>query len=127
MSRMMAAPCVHMTASPSTCARDEIRVRVRRVASVGYDHWLLAVPSARVGDGAVDLAAALPFLDRLAAVLLRLPARQRDLHLGQAVLEVESRRDQREALFPHALGDPIDLGAVQKELAVAQGLVAPGR
>src|SRR5206468_1931367 len=48
---------------------------------------------------------------------------ERDLRLHAAVLEVEPRRDEREALLTHLPVEPVDLAAVQEELARPVGLV----
>ena len=53
-----------------------------------------------VGDGAVDLAAHLALADGVALVVVLLAARQAELDLGAAVLEVEPQRDQGQAAFP---------------------------
>src|SRR5690606_1768091 len=77
---------------------------------------------------ALDLALLLALADRVALVVAALAARQRELDLGAAVLEVERERHQGEAALRHLPRQPRDLAAVREQLAIAARIrvLAPG-
>src|SRR5215207_11564095 len=54
-------------------------------------------------------------------------ARQRDLHLRARALEVEARRDQREALLARLTDQALDLALVHQQLARALRLMVLAR
>src|SRR5437870_1871094 len=61
--------------------------------------------------------------DRAPLVAQLLAPRDRDLDLHSAVLEIEPRRHEGEALLAHLGVQPLDLAPVQQELARPVGLV----
>jgi hypothetical protein len=67
-------------------------------------------------DLAVELAFRLAVGDRAALVAELLAPPDRDLGLHPAVLEVEPRRDEGEALLPHLCVEALDLAPVHQEL-----------
>ena len=62
-------------------------------------------------------------LEGLALVVEVLALRDGDLHLGVGPLEVEPRRDERQALLPRDADQALELAPVHQELAVAFGFV----
>src|SRR5581483_11149977 len=74
---------------------------------------------------ALDLAPVLPLGDRLALLELPAPPREPELELGQAVAEVHAQRDEREPALGRLPHQPLDLAAVEQQLAGTHGLVAP--
>src|SRR5206468_5165770 len=72
---------------------------------------------------ALDAALRLAVGDVAPLVAAFLAPRQGELDLGATVLEVEARRDDGEPFLGHLRGEPLDLTAVQKELAGAIGVV----
>src|SRR5205814_330787 len=77
--------------------------------------------------GAADLAVGVAAGQVLALVVGALPARQGqfDLHLARA--EVESQRDERQAALARLAEEPVDLVAVQQQLAHPTRLVVGPR
>src|SRR6218665_63685 len=65
----------------------------------------------------------LPFLDVLPSVFVRLAAAQPQLHLRPARLEIQQEGDDGIASLAHLRVPPVDLLAVQEQLAAPQGLV----
>ena len=65
----------------------------------------------------VPLGQVAPLVDPLLA------SRHGELDLDPPVLEVEARRDEREALLAHLAVQRVDLAPVEQELAVALGTV----
>jgi hypothetical protein len=61
----------------------------------------------------------------LPLVVLPLAPRQRDLHLRQPILDVQSRRDDRVPSLRHPRNQPIYLAPVQQEFPLSAGLVLP--
>src|SRR5205814_2520777 len=76
---------------------------------------------------AVGLAAVLPLAQGLALVVGLLAARDTDLDLDPAVLEVHGQRNDGHALLAGLGPDLLDLIAVQQELALAPRLVVRPR
>ena len=72
---------------------------------------------------ALDLALHVAVADLAAAVALLLAAGERQLDLRPRALEVDPRRDQRQALALEAADQALDLVAVQEQLARPLGLV----
>src|SRR3954447_22456987 len=77
--------------------------------------------------GAVGLAAVLTLTQGLPLVVVLLAARDADLDLDPAVLEVQRERDDRQPLLARHRRDLLDLVAVQQQLAPpARLVVRPG-
>src|SRR5204862_2176318 len=70
-------------------------------------------------DGLPRLPLDVLALDRLALVVRLLPAREADLDLDLAVLEVGLQGHEGVALLAHLAAQLVDLAAVEEELAVA--------
>ena len=77
----------------------------------------------RFAHGAFHVALGLPRADRLALVVEILAARQRDLDLRVGSGEVDAGRHQRQPALGDARGEPVELVAVQEQLARALGVV----
>src|SRR5579875_3621623 len=77
----------------------------------------------------LHLAHRVALLDRLALVVEVLAARERDLHLcpGARAGEVDPGRHEREPPLLGAADEPLDLPAVEQELARALGVVVGAR
>ena len=75
----------------------------------------------------LHLALELALLDRLTLVADVLAARERDLHLRVAALEVEPRRDERQPLLLRLADQALDLAPVHEQLARALRLVVVAR
>src|SRR5436305_8502613 len=78
-------------------------------------------------EHALDAALRLAVGDVAPLVAAFLAPPQGELDLGAAVLEVQAGRDEREALLGHLGGEPLDLAAVQEELALPVGVVRGDR
>src|SRR6476661_3727083 len=75
---------------------------------------------------ALGLTVVLAFAERVALVVLLLAGRDRDLHLRAAVLEVEGQRHDGATALARLVGDLLELGPVQEQLALApRGVVVP--
>src|SRR5262245_51591352 len=79
--------------------------------------------SAPALQGLVDLTLGVGLLERLALVMLFLPRRDRDLKLGDAVLEVQPQRHERVTALRRFAGELADLAAVQQQFARTLRLV----
>src|SRR2546423_13313293 len=79
--------------------------------------------AAAVLESALDLPVGVAPRDVAPLVAHLLPAGDGELDLRAAALEVELRRDEREAALAHLAGQRLDLLAVKEELAVAVGIV----
>src|SRR2546423_9563353 len=77
-------------------------------------------------ERALDLPVGVAARDVAPLVARLLPAGDGELDLRAAALEVELRRDEREATLAHLAGERLDLLAVEEELAVAVGVVVRG-
>src|SRR5437867_4028989 len=90
---------------------------------------LAARPALGVAQAALHLAAHLARFDGLTLVEAVPAARQRELDLGPRPREVEAGGHERQAALARLADQPLDLAAVEQELAVALGLVvlAAGR
>src|SRR4051794_13630170 len=88
----------------------------RRIAGESVTH-ALQPPSDRV----LYFARRLPLRQCVPLVPGLLATSQRDLHLGPAVLEVEGERHDREPALLDSPLNPVDLRAVQQQLAFAPG------
>ena len=77
----------------------------------------------RRGDlqGSLHLPLRVAVGDRAPLVALVLAAAERDLELHLAVLEVELRGDERQALLAHLGVEAVDLAPLEQQLAVAIG------
>src|SRR6059036_3355294 len=74
-------------------------------------------------ERALHVAVGFAFGDVSPLVADFLPARERELDLRATVLEVELRRDERQAALRHLAGERRKLLLVYQELAVAVGIV----
>src|SRR3990170_2153901 len=83
-------------------------------------------PSASFAQGAGHLAFRVALGDGGALVVMLAAAYERQLHLGDAVLEIETEGNQRKALLLHRARELADLHLVEQELALARRLVAVG-
>src|SRR6266536_77882 len=79
--------------------------------------------SAAALELALDSALRLALGDVAALVANFLPPGERELDLGAAVLEVEPRGDERQALLGDLRGELVDLAAVEEKPAVSVGVV----
>src|SRR3954469_25512261 len=83
--------------------------------------------SAPALHGAVDVAVGLALRDVAALVAQLLAARDGELGFDLPVLEVEARRDERQALLADHAVERIDLTAVREQLARPVGIVRAAR
>ena len=81
----------------------------------------------RFADGPFHVALGLAVADRLALVVEVLAAGQRDLDLGVRAGEVDPRRHQRQPALVDADREPVELAAVQQQLARALRVVVLAR
>ena len=82
--------------------------------------------SSRVSfERAIDLPVGVPLGNRRPLVVLPLAARQRNLHLGQTVLQIDFQRNHRVAALGQLCQDFGDFLAVQQQFARAQRIM-PG-
>ena len=97
-----------------SCAAAYLRRSTRYAVSCYADRC-----SAAALQRALDLALGVALGDDAALVGALAAAREGDLDLHAAVLEVHADRDEREALLAHLPVQRVDLAAVEEELAVA--------
>src|SRR4051812_7638523 len=98
---------------------------------VPRDWWscrsVTSAAAVRRAQGALRLTVVLALAQGVALVVLLLAGRDRDLHLGASVLEVQRQRHDRASALARLVGDLLELGAVQEQLALAaRGVVVPG-
>src|SRR3954468_17068948 len=110
-----AAAVVNSSASLTMKARTQRSAPTCGLSAVGF------------AQRALHVALALALLDRLALVEAVLAAGERDLDLRARALEVDARRDEREAALLDARLQALDLAPVDEQLARALGLVVLAR